>query len=86
VTFRSKIEEIRTELSVSIGDLKMSATGNISGHAHIPDFSFNTMRRKALTLDSIDRQGEPRMLDMSLNSGNLDMTLESDYQKILHLW
>ncbi len=86
VTFRSKIEEIRAELSVSVGDLTMSATGNISGHAHIPDFSFNTMRRKALTLDSIDRQGEPRMLDMSLKSGNLYMTLESDYQKILHLW
>lgn len=86
VTLRSKIEEIRAELFVFVGDLTMSATGNISGHARIPDFSFNTMRRKVLTLDSIDQLGEPRMLDMSLKSGSLEMTLESDYQKILHLW
>ncbi|KAI9507443.1 hypothetical protein F5148DRAFT_1205043 [Russula earlei] len=86
VTLQSKIEEMCTELSVSIGDLTMSATGNISGNARIPDFSFNTMRRKALLLDSLDRVGEPRMLDMSMKSGNLEMTLESDYQKILYLW
>lgn len=86
VILESKIEEIRAELSVSVGDLTMSATGNISGHARIPDFLFRTMRRKALKLDSIDQLGEPRMLDMSLESGSLEMTLESDYQKILHLW
>ena len=86
VILESKIEEIRAELSVSVGDLTMSATGNISGHARIPDFSFRTMRRKALKLDSIDQLGESRMLDMSLESGSLEMTLESDYQKILHLW
>lgn len=86
VNIESKIEEMRTELSVSVGDLTMSATGNISGHARIPDFSFRTMRRKALKLDSIDQLGESRMLDMSLESGSLEMTLESDYQKILHLW
>jgi hypothetical protein len=85
VIFRSNIEKMRAELSVSIGDLNMSATGNISGHARIPDFSFNTIRRKTLMLNSFDRLGEPRMLDMSLKSGNLEMTLESDYQKILHL-
>ena len=85
VIFQSNIEKMCAELSVSIGDLNMSATGNISGHARIPDFSFNTMRRKALMSNSFDLVGEPRMLDMSLKSGNLEMTLESDYQKILHL-
>ena len=86
VTLCSKIEEMSAELSLSIGDLTMLATGNISGRARIPDFSFSTMRREALALDSSDLLGEPRMLDMSLKSGNLEMTLESDYQKILHLW
>lgn len=86
VTLRSKIEEMSAELSLSIGNLTMLASGNISGRARIPDFSFSTMRRKALALDSSDLLGEPRMLDMSLKSGNLEMTLESDYQKILHLW
>jgi hypothetical protein len=85
VIVQSNIEKMCAELSVSIGDLNMSATGNISGHARIPDFSFNTMRRKALMSNSFDPLGEPRMLDMSLKSGNLEMTLESDYQKILHL-
>ena len=85
VIFQSHIEKMCTELSVSIGDLNMSATGNISGHARIPDFSFNTIRRKALISNSFDGLGEPRMLDMSLKSGILEMTLESDYQKILHL-
>ena len=85
VVFRSTIEKMCAELSVSIGDLNMSATGNISGHARIPDFSFNTMRRKALVLNSFDGLREPRMLDTSLKSGVLEMTLESDYQKILYL-
>jgi hypothetical protein len=85
VVFQSHIEKMCTELSVSIGDLNMSATGNISGHARIPDFSFNTTRRKALISNSFDGLGVPRMLDMSLKSGILEMTLESDYQKILHL-
>ena len=86
VTLRSKIEEMSAELSLSIGDLTMLASGNISGRARIPDFWFSTIRRKTLALDSSDLLGEPRMLDMSLKSGNLEMTLESDYQKILHLW
>ncbi|KAF8271516.1 hypothetical protein EI94DRAFT_1770350 [Lactarius quietus] len=86
VTLRSKIEEISTELSLSIGDLTMVASGNISGRALIPDFSFSTLRRKALVLDPCDLLEGPRMLDMSLKSGSLEMTLESDYQKILHLW
>jgi hypothetical protein len=86
VTLSSKIEEMRTELSVYISQLTMSATGNISGHARIPDFSFNTMRRRALALDPSNQSEEPRMLDMSLRSGSLEMALESDYQKILHLW
>jgi hypothetical protein len=85
VIFQSRMEKMCAELSVSIGDLNMSATGNISGHARIPDFSFNTIRRKALISNSFDGLGEPRMLDMSLKSGILEMTLESDYQKILHL-
>jgi len=85
VIFQSHIKKMSAELSVSIGDLNMSATGNISGHARIPDFSFNTLRRKALISNSFDELGEPRMLDMSLKSGILEMTLESDYQKILHL-
>jgi hypothetical protein len=86
VTLRSKIEENRAELSVCISKLSMSAIGNISGHARIPDFSFKTMRRKALASDPSNLLEEPRMLDMSLRCGNLEMSLESDYQKILHLW
>jgi hypothetical protein len=86
VTLNSKIEEMRAELSMYIGELTMTATGNISGHARIPDFSFNTMRRKALAIDPSNLSEEPRMLDMSLRCGNLEMALESDYQKILHLW
>ena len=85
VTFQSRIEKMCAELSVSIGDLNMLATGNISGDARIPNFSFNTTRRKTPISTSFDGLGEPRMLDMSLKSGILEMTLESDYQKILHL-
>ena len=86
VSLRSKIEVLSSELSLSIGDLSMVASGNISGRARIPDFSFSTLRRKALGLDPCDLLEGPRMLDMSLKSGSLEMTLESDYQKILHFW
>ncbi|KAH9171981.1 hypothetical protein EDB89DRAFT_2174254 [Lactarius sanguifluus] len=66
----SKIEEMSAELSLSIGDLTMLASGNISGRARIPDFSL-------LHWIHSDLLGEPRMLDMSLKSGNLEMTLGS---------
>ncbi|KAI0051792.1 hypothetical protein FA95DRAFT_1675579 [Auriscalpium vulgare] len=80
---RSKLQESSTEMSLSVADLRIEAAGNVSGHGHIPDFSFNTVRRKNRTLSG---PSELRMLDMSLTSGALDLTLESDYQKILHLW
>ncbi|KAI0058067.1 hypothetical protein BV25DRAFT_1994498 [Artomyces pyxidatus] len=86
VVLRSKLEQTCSELSLSIADVRILATGNVSGHGHIPDFSFKTVQRKDFASQTEDILAHPRMLDMSLTSGTLDLTLESDYQKILHLW
>ncbi|KAI0314094.1 hypothetical protein OF83DRAFT_1165342 [Amylostereum chailletii] len=79
--FRTKLEDDVTEVSLNVGELRVSATGNMSGKAHIPDFAFRTVRRK-----NVASAGNSEMLELYLTSGTLDLMLESDYQKILQLW
>ncbi|KAI0035556.1 hypothetical protein K488DRAFT_82999 [Vararia minispora EC-137] len=80
--FRTRLEELGNSVSLDIGDLTVTASGNISGKARIPDFAFRTIRRKHM-----ERQSHAtNMLELQLTSGIMELVLESDYQKILHLW
>jgi hypothetical protein len=82
VVLRTKLEGLANTISLDIGDLTLSASGNISGKARIPDFTFRTVRRKHMERHS----RASKMLELYMTSGTMDLTLESDYQKILQLW
>jgi len=84
VFLRSRLE-VSSEVSFFITDLQISASGNISGNAHIPNFSFRTVRRKDFKAETDTSSGR-RMLDLIMTSGPLQVALESDYQRILQFW
>ncbi|KAL6305048.1 hypothetical protein BKA93DRAFT_731948 [Sparassis latifolia] len=75
---RSRLSEARSEMSLSLAELSILASGNISGEATVPNFLFQTVRRKD---SSAGKTG--RMLDLTMTSGGLSMILESEYQKLI---
>ena len=78
---RSKMTENVAEVSLSITQVSISAVGNLGGRVDLPDFRFQTVRRKKWTPGDTDGA---RMLDLGMTSGPLDIELESDYHKLLH--
>ena len=73
---RSRVTDMEAELSLSVEELRATATGNLSGRIAVPKFLFETKRKK-------DRTAKSKMLDLQMTSGPLDVTLESEYQKLL---
>lgn len=77
---RTHLTEGVSDLSVSIDRVDVEARGNLSGHLRVPDFLFQTVRRRE---GSFDRQGLSRMLELHLTSGILDIQLQSDWLWLL---
>lgn len=73
---RSNVTEKRAEVSLFVRDVQATAAGNLAGYFKVPDFMFQTVH---LTEPSAQSQ----MLDLRMTSGPLDVSLESEYQKIL---
>ncbi|VDB95270.1 unnamed protein product [Peniophora sp. CBMAI 1063] len=82
VVFRTKLADSASEFSLDVGELSINAVGNLTGKARMPDFVFRTVRRK----NPERHVHATKMLELSLKSGTLELSLESDYQKILQLW
>ncbi|EGO25461.1 hypothetical protein SERLADRAFT_415036 [Serpula lacrymans var. lacrymans S7.9] len=73
---RSKFSEASSELSLSVAEVTILAKGNISGHIHVPDCVFQTIRRKEgsvlnsgkasrmLELILMDTRAEPLQVDI----------------------
>ncbi|KAF8070507.1 hypothetical protein FPV67DRAFT_1756074, partial [Lyophyllum atratum] len=80
VVMRTKLTEGLSELSVFVADLAITAKGNVAGHAHVPKCVFQTIR----SAESSSNAGRNRMLELSMTSGPLIVSLESDHQKLLH--
>ncbi|KII92575.1 hypothetical protein PLICRDRAFT_134291 [Plicaturopsis crispa FD-325 SS-3] len=78
---RTKLTDSLYEVSLSVAVVAILAKGNISGHANVPDCVFKTIRRKEN--GTLDGHGTANMLELSLTSGALDISLESDHQKLL---
>ncbi|KAA1471307.1 hypothetical protein DENSPDRAFT_799140 [Dentipellis sp. KUC8613] len=85
ISLRSKLGEHSSEVSLSVTDLRATASGNVSGNAHIPNFVFRTIRRRDMASPGTPTEHGPRMLDLSLTSGAISVSLESDYQRILQV-
>ncbi|KAI0665956.1 hypothetical protein C8Q78DRAFT_985325 [Trametes maxima] len=78
--FRTKITEVLSELSLSIEQLAIVASGNLSGHVDLPDFQFQSVRRNNT---HFARESGGRMLDLSMTSGIFSVKLDSEYHELI---
>ncbi|EIN11333.1 hypothetical protein PUNSTDRAFT_98433 [Punctularia strigosozonata HHB-11173 SS5] len=81
-TFRTRLTSAVAEISLHISEVSITPNGNISGIALVPDFVFQTVRRREV-LDDANLAGENRMLELVLTSGPFTLALESEHQKLL---
>ncbi|CDO69204.1 hypothetical protein BN946_scf185042.g106 [Trametes cinnabarina] len=77
---RTKITEVLTELSLSIEQLSILASGNLSGHAEMPNFQFQTVRRNS---SQYAKEAGGRMLDLSITSGTFTVKLDSEFHELI---
>jgi hypothetical protein len=80
VILRTKVTMKIYEFSLEVARSSIKATGNISGHGNVPDFLFRTRRKRDSAWRAVDAT---EMLSLTMNSGPLDLTIESDHQRIL---
>ncbi|KAI0633565.1 hypothetical protein C8Q77DRAFT_1157760 [Trametes polyzona] len=78
--FRTKITEVLSELSLSIEQLSIVASGNLTGHADLPNFQFQTVRRNN---SHYAREAGGRMLDLSMTTGVFTVKLDSEYHELI---
>ena len=72
---------LHNQLTFRIAMVSAVATGNLSGHANLPDFIFRTTRYRETTVWNLTEH--PRMLELGMTSGPLDIILDSDHQRLL---
>ncbi|KAI0663325.1 hypothetical protein C8Q70DRAFT_1102776 [Cubamyces menziesii] len=77
---RTKITEVLSELSLSIEQLSILASGNLSGQANMPNFRFQTVRRNS---SQYAREAGGRMLDLTMTSGVFTVKLDSEYHELI---
>ncbi|KZT11041.1 uncharacterized protein LAESUDRAFT_741340 [Laetiporus sulphureus 93-53] len=77
---RTCLSDALSELTLSIAQLDILATGNVSGQAAVPDFRFQTIRESE---NSTGVLAGGRMLDLTLTTGVFYVELESEYQKLI---
>jgi hypothetical protein len=80
--FRTKLTDAMNEVFIHVGDVLITAQGNLSGHASVSSCVFQTIRRSESGL--WDGGGRSKMLELRLTSGALVAAFESDHQKLLH--
>ncbi|KAF9012385.1 hypothetical protein BDQ17DRAFT_1496756 [Cyathus striatus] len=79
---QTKLTDLASEVSIYVGEVVLSATGNLSGHVYVPKCVFQTIRRSETAV--VDSEGHGRMLELRMTSGTLVASLESDGLKLLH--
>ena len=80
--FRTKLTDAINEVFIHVGDVLITAQGNMSGRATVSSCVFQTIRRSEIGL--WDADGQSKMLELRLTSGALVAAFESDHQKLLH--
>ncbi|KAK0212569.1 hypothetical protein DFS33DRAFT_1370154 [Desarmillaria ectypa] len=78
---RTKLTEATHELSLSVGDVSVTAKGNVAGKANVSNCVFQTIRRIE---NHVDDATHSRMLELRMTSGPFVVVLESEHQKLLH--
>ncbi|KAI0705009.1 hypothetical protein C8T65DRAFT_728083 [Cerioporus squamosus] len=77
---RTKISETLSELSLAIGNFSIVAIGNLAGHAEMPDFQFQTVRKSN---SHSAKEAGGRMLDLTMTSGVFVVKLDSEYHELI---
>jgi len=80
---RTKLNEIRNEVSLSVAELMTIAKGNVAGHVRVPDCIFQTVRNAGASYSDTSQRGRT-MMELHMTSGPLVIALESDHQKLLY--
>lgn len=81
-TFRTTLSDDFKEVFLYIGNVDISAQGNLTGRATVSSCVFQTVRRSENLL-LVDNE-KSRMLELRLTSGALTVVLDSDHQRLLH--
>ncbi|KAH9839543.1 uncharacterized protein C8Q71DRAFT_517238 [Rhodofomes roseus] len=77
---RTKLCDDASELTLSIAQFAVLASGNVSGQVTVPNFEFQTIRHGEGKSDGFSGG---RMLDLTMRSGVFNVDLESEYQKLI---
>ena len=80
---RTKLNEIRNEVSLSVAELMIVAKGNVAGYARVPDCIFQTVRNAGASYSDTSQRVRT-MMELHMTSGPLVIALESDHQKLLY--
>jgi hypothetical protein len=81
-TFRTTLTDDFKEVFFHIGNVDISAQGNLTGRATVSSCVFQTVRRSENILLSDNERST--MLELRLTSGALTVVLDSDHQRLLH--
>jgi hypothetical protein len=80
VVVRTRLTEQLSELSLSIGLVDLRGVRTLSGHLRMPDFMFQTIRRRRVRNES-----GAKMLELAIKSGPLEVSVEFEMKNILLL-
>ncbi|KAI0958666.1 hypothetical protein AcV7_004416 [Taiwanofungus camphoratus] len=83
VLVRTKLTDALSEYSLSVAQLAVLASGNVSGQLTVPDFRFRTIRNSEGHSPKVSGD---RMLDLTITTGVFNVELESEYQKLIQYW
>jgi len=73
---RANVSEVLTEIAMSFSQLLVTSTGTLSGTASIPDFTFQSLRRRNRSRPNPSAT-DLKMLQLFITSGRADVSLFS---------
>lgn len=85
VVVRTHLSEALADISMSFADLSLKSERLIFGHAKLPEFSFQTLRRRRPTGTGTPSSDHLRMLQLALIFGQLEVSLlHGGEHKVFH--
>ncbi|CAE6416310.1 unnamed protein product [Rhizoctonia solani] len=83
LTFRTRLCEDVSEATLTMAKLDLLSERAVIGYVHMPDFVFQTVRRRHGKL-SHDIDGHAKMLELTLKSGDIEAAMEYERQHLMH--
>jgi hypothetical protein len=83
LAFRTKLCEEVSEATLTIARLEILSERAVVGYVRMPDFVFQTVRRRHGKV-SHDDEGHAKMLELMLKSGDIEAAMEHERQHLMH--